>query len=593
MAGATEDTGMTPEMMRMSEEIVNLRGEIVDMKIQVKKVADSVVVQEGVLKESFRAQLELQEETIQSARLNIEGLASRVQMVEDQDYLGTAAAAAASAMEAFARRVEELERESSQRATSGGIDAAISERIEEVSRNLVQLKEDSEEGDSSIWLTVGAQKAMNEKAKDLNHTRVDEITRRVDTLPTSVIAATSTLMKKQFADYSAATPSDMDVALQEMKTKFEFSIQKAMDSQKEMHKQVNDVKTEVYDVFHVKQDSLQNKLREIDEGLMKDMPWIKKSLEEVNSRVDAAGRRGREEGFGDDGKYKPKNLTQSKSLEKLRYGGQPERYSSWKYKMEVFLESEVPSFGGFLKYLESEADFKGTDVTSTDLEKFQLANPSYNVPYMNSQLYLVLAASLEEGSAPLARVQNLHEQAEVRGALAWQTVVRDAVGMSGTRLQALATRVHTPDRVHKYSDVASAIEQWATLVREYESACGTGGAPHSVPDSAKITALRQVVPKELDADIGRQSGLKSLKEVRDYVDEQVIIRRQPYFAPAPGAKNLDKSGDLHHVPWEQNWTGWEENEWSQEQWPDTSADQELIWMGKGKGKGGKGKGGKG
>ena len=42
-----------------------------------------------------------------------------------------------------------------------------------------------------------------------------------------------------------------------------------------------------------------------------------------------------------------------------------------------------------------------------------------------------------------------------------------------------------------------------------------------------------------------------------------------------------------------NSTGWGENEWSQEQWPDTSADQELLWMGKGKGEGGKGKGGKG
>jgi hypothetical protein len=212
---------------------------------------------------------------------------------------------------------------------------------------------------------------------------------------------------------------------------------------------------------------------------------------------------------------------------------------------------------------------------------------------MQSQLYLVLAAALEEGSAPLARVQNLNEETKVRGALAWQTVVRDAVGMSGTRLQALATRVHSPDRVHKCSDVAAAIEQWATHVREYEVDCGSSGSPHHVPDSAKITALRQLVPKELDADIGKQSGLQTHKEVRRYVDEQVIIRRQPYFAPAPGTKNSEKAADLHHVPWDHTSTGWGEGEWPQEQWPEAPADLELYWMGKGKGKGGKGKGGKG
>lgn len=159
--------------------------------------------------------------------------------------------------------------------------------------------------------------------------------------------------------------------------------------------------------------------------------------------------------------------------------------------MEVLLESEVGDYGGFLKWLEGMTE----DVTATDLERYQAENLHADVPYMSRQLYLVLAAVLEDASAPFARVQNLHEKTEVRGPLAWQTVVRDAVGMSGTRLQALANRVHTPERVHKYLEMAAAIEGWTTKLREYEVACGSNGQAYQVPESAKITAMRQLVPK--------------------------------------------------------------------------------------------------
>lgn len=111
--------------------------------------------------------------------------------------------------------------------------------------------------------------------------------------------------------------------------------------------------------------------------------------------------------------------------------------------------------------------------------------------------------------------------------------------MSGTRLQALSTKVHSPDRVRKYPDVGAAIEQWLTWLREYEAACGNGGVHHRVPDVAKITALRQLVPKELDLDIGRQANLKAYDEVRAYISEQVVIRRGPYFV---GSKKIEQMG---------------------------------------------------
>ena len=38
-------------------------------------------------------------------------------------------------------------------------------------------------------------------------------------------------------------------------------------------------------------------------------------------------------------------------------------------------------------------------------------------------------------------------------------IVRDATGINGTRLQALARKVHSPEKVKKYSEVLAAVEQ--------------------------------------------------------------------------------------------------------------------------------------
>ena len=46
-------------------------------------------------------------------------------------------------------------------------------------------------------------------------------------------------------------------------------------------------------------------------------------------------------------------------------GGQPEEYPSWKYEMEVFLESEVPEYSGLLRWLET----MDGNVSSTDLDR--------------------------------------------------------------------------------------------------------------------------------------------------------------------------------------------------------------------------------
>ena len=110
-------------------------------------------------------------------------------------------------------------------------------------------------------------------------------------------------------------------------------------------------------------------------------------------------------------------------------------------------------------------------------------------------------------------------------------IVRDATTrMNGTRLQALARKVHSPEKVKKYSEVLAAVEQWTLHVGEFERATDS-----KVPDVAKFTALRQLVPKELDADIGRLNNVTEFKELKKYVFEQVNVRRGPYFHPMPGS----------------------------------------------------------
>ena len=60
------------------------------------------------------------------------------------------------------------------------------------------------------------------------------------------------------------------------------------------------------------------------------------------------------------------NLTKSKGLDKImKYGGPPERYPSWRYKLEVFLGSEVPQYSGILKWVEGNED----PITEINLEK--------------------------------------------------------------------------------------------------------------------------------------------------------------------------------------------------------------------------------
>ena len=73
-------------------------------------------------------------------------------------------------------------------------------------------------------------------------------------------------------------------------------------------------------------------------------------------------------------------------------------------------------------------------------------------------------------------------------------------------------------------------------MKEYEK--GTGNSTTS--DPLKIHAVMQLVPTELEKDIKRlSSSLKTYPQVKNYVMEQVNIRKDPHFSEPPAATPMD------------------------------------------------------
>lgn len=228
------------------------------------------------------------------------------------------------------------------------------------------------------------------------------------------------------------------------------------------------------------------------------------------------------------------SISSSKALDKVpKYNGKVEDFATWKYKMKIFLGSENGEFTEFLRWVEDQPD----QITNDDMDIYPFE--AEDVKELNDQLYNVLALNLLD--SPLALIRNLEDETKTRGANSWWKVVKDAVGMTGSRLQALTSKVNSPVKVKMYKDVTAALENWETNLREYERVVKT-----TVPDIAKLTALRQLVPKELDMDIGRLNTLNTYTDARKYVFEQVSIRREPYIDPGHhGPTPMDVSGLDH------------------------------------------------
>ena len=108
-------------------------------------------------------------------------------------------------------------------------------------------------------------------------------------------------------------------------------------------------------------------------------------------------------------------------------------------------------------------------------------------------------------------------------------------GTGGQRTQALAARVYKPTRCKQCSEVKVALDQWDQDLKLYEKTSGV------CTEDTKLYSIRQIVPDELEQDIVRNAHtLKAYPEVREYVDEQVQLKREI------GAKKSSTLDSTHH-----------------------------------------------
>ena len=86
-------------------------------------------------------------------------------------------------------------------------------------------------------------------------------------------------------------------------------------------------------------------------------------------------------------------------------------------------------------------------------------------------------------------------------------------------------RVFNPGQVKNILEVTVAVERWEAWTKEYEESTGT-----KVPEVAKVYAIKQVMPAELQHDMQRLSSqIQTYKQARAYIMNQVLTRRDPWF----------------------------------------------------------------
>ena len=118
-------------------------------------------------------------------------------------------------------------------------------------------------------------------------------------------------------------------------------------------------------------------------------------------------------------------------------------------------------------------------------------------------------------------IKSLADLKNVNGIVGWWRMHDEVRGKGGQRTQALAARVYKPTRCKKYSEVKAALDQWDQDLKLYEETSG------ACTEDTKLYSIRQIVPDELEQDIVRNAHtLKAYPEVREYVDEQVQLKRE-------------------------------------------------------------------
>ena len=272
---------------------------------------------------------------------------------------------------------------------------------------------------------------------------------------------------------------------------------------------------------------------------------------------------GKENSFG-----KPRNkesLTSKRAFTMLaNYTGKPEEYDTWRFQLVQFL-SQDPAFPAMLEWIETELGDENSHVeeieakeeknkqevaeehegaiSAEELERKKVHEEKKPQSYRwyNEQLYQALALNCK-GDA-LAMIKNLAstEHEKTRGVTAWHRLTKDHRGSNTQRILGLVGRVFQPPRILKYLDLTGAIEMWETRIREYERLVKqTEGEACKVPQSCKVFIVRNMVPKEMEKDLLKIHPTASYAKTKEYIMEQVNLKRHCHFEDRETGKDKDK-----------------------------------------------------
>ena len=270
----------------------------------------------------------------------------------------------------------------------------------------------------------------------------------------------------------------------------------------------------------------------------------------------------------------PFSLTAFKSFDKVpRFSSRQEEYTNWRFRFRTFL-AEVPKMAQFTRELERLPG----ELTEEQLAIWESQTNGADCRWCSQQLYALLSLNVEGTALTLVQALEDADHPDVRGGNAWLRILREFEGVTGQRLAGMVERIFSPKRCARYSETTQAIASWEIMVRDF-----CKGANTNFCDILMVHGIKKVVPAELEKDITRSTTLHTYDLVKNYILDQVNVRKEPHFQTnAPSSKAT--AMDLDHTALAQKEN--QEPEWGEEEGQEEgSAADGMFGLGGGKGSG--------
>ena len=224
---------------------------------------------------------------------------------------------------------------------------------------------------------------------------------------------------------------------------------------------------------------------------------------------------------------KPADVMNHKGLNTVPvYSGKPAEYEMWAAKARNLLYQCCKDYKPILKWVETQnKDFDDYDFDEA-IDKLGLDTDVAHD--LAEQLWYLISAKSDGPVFHMLR--NLEGEDDTsRGARAWYRIRANAMGISANRLQALNSRVHTPQRVVRFEDLQSAIDCWEADLREYERVTDS-----VCPDVMKLGGFLHLIPEKEAAAIKSSPSIVNYDDARKYIMRQVDLNKSPWTRGSSG-----------------------------------------------------------